>query len=144
VGEYWHGKIYVNAELAPVTMGGPDAQNWLAVMDAFGKPEDPRDTFGQAGYLSARFFTDAMLAMDPAQLDDRAAVTAAIRGIKGYTSDLMCGPYYVGDAEFHQPNRAGRMVKVVAGGFELVRDCYEYESAYFDRHKAVEKELGLN
>lgn len=144
VGEYWHGKIYVNAELAPVTMGGPDAQNWLAVMDAFGKPDDPRDTFGQAGYLSARFFTDAMLAMDPAQLDDRAAVTAAIRGIKGYTSDLMCGPYYVGDAEFHQPNRAGRMVKVVAGGFELVRDCYEYESAYFDRHKAVEKELGLN
>ncbi len=144
VGEYWHGKIYVNAELAPVTMGGPDAQNWIAVMDAFGKAEDPRDTFGQAGYLSARFFTEAMLAMDPAQLDDRAAVTAAIRGIVGYTSDLMCGPYYVGDGDFHMPNRAGRMVKVVAGGFELVRDCYDYESAYFDRHKEVEKALGLN
>jgi branched-chain amino acid transport system substrate-binding protein len=144
VGEYWHGKIYVNAELAPVTMGGPDAQNWLAVMDAFGKPDDPRDTFGQAGYLSARFFVDAMLAMDPTGLDDRAAVTAAIRGIKGYTSDLMCGPYYVGDADFHMPNRAGRMVKVVAGGFELVRDCYEYESAYFDRIKEVEKSLGMN
>lgn len=144
VGEYWHGKIYVNAELAPVTMGGPDAQNWLAVMDAFGKADDPRDTFGQAGYLSAQFFVKAMLAMDPGQLDDRAAVTAAIRGIVGYTSDLMCGPYYVGDADFHMPNRAGRMVKIVAGGFELVRDCYEYESAYFDRHKAVEKALGLN
>jgi branched-chain amino acid transport system substrate-binding protein len=144
VGDYWHGKIYVNAELAPVTMGGPDAQNWLAVMDAHGKADDPRDTFGQAGYLSARFFTQAMLAMDPAQLDDRAAVTAAIRGIVGYESDLMCGPYYVGDAGFHMPNRAGRMVKVVAGGFEIVRDCYEYESAYFDRHKDVEKALGLN
>ena len=144
VGDYWHGKIYVNAELAPVTMGGPDAQNWIAVMDAFGKADDPRDTFGQAGYLSARFFVDAMLAMDPAQLDDRAAVTAAIMGIKGYTSDLMCGPYYVGDAAFHMPNRAGRMVKVVAGGFELVRDCYEYESAYFDRIKEVEKSLGMN
>lgn len=144
VGEYWHGKIYVNAELAPVTMGGPDAQNWLAVMDAYGKADDPRDTFGQAGYLSARFFTQAMLAMDPAKLDDRAAVTAAIRGIVGYESDLMCGPYYVGDAGFHMPNRAGRMVKVVAGGFELVRDCYEYESTYFDRHKEVEKALGLN
>jgi branched-chain amino acid transport system substrate-binding protein len=144
VGEYWHGKIYVNAELAPVNMGGPDAQNWLAVMDAFGTADDPRDTFSQAGYLSARFFVEAMLAMDPAQLDDRAAVTAAIRGIKGYTSDLMCGPYYVGDAAFHMPNRAGRMVKVVAGGFELVRDCYEYESAYFDRIKEVEKSLGMN
>jgi branched-chain amino acid transport system substrate-binding protein len=42
------------------------------------------------------------------------------------------------------PNRAGRMVKVVAGGFELVRDCYEYESAYFDRIKEVEKSLGMN
>lgn len=144
VGDYWHGKIYVNAELAPVTMGGPDAQNWTAVMDAFGKPDDPRDSFGQAGYLSARFFVDAMLAMDPAQLDDRAAVTAAIKGIKGYTSDLMCGPYYVGDAAFHMPNRAGRMVKVVAGGFELIRDCYEYESTYFDRIKEVEKSLGMN
>ncbi len=144
VGEYWHGKIYVNAELAPVTMGGPDAQNWLAVMDAFGKADDPRDTFGQAGYLSARFFTQAMLGMDPAQLDDRAAVTAAIRGIVGYESDLMCGPYYVGDAGFHMPNRAGRMVKVVAGGFDLVRDCYEYESTYFDRIKEEEKKLGLN
>ena len=144
VGEYGHGKIYVNAELAPVNMGGPDAQNWLAVMDAFGTADDPRDTFSQAGYLSARFFVEAMLAMDPAQLDDRAAVTAAIRGIKGYTSDLMCGPYYVGDAAFHMPNRAGRMVKVVAGGFELVRDCYEYESAYFDRIKEVEKSLGMN
>ena len=81
--------------------------------------------------------------MDPAGLDDRAAVTAAIKGIKSYASDLMCGPYYVGDAEFHQPNHAGQMVKVVAGGFEVVRECYEYESAYFDRHKAIEKEMGL-
>jgi branched-chain amino acid transport system substrate-binding protein len=144
VGEYWHGKIYVNAELAPVDQGGPDAQNWLAVMDAFGKADDPRDTFGQAGYLSAEFFVKAMLEMDPAKLDDRAAVTAAIKGIKGYTSDLMCGPYYVGDAAFHQPNHAGQMVKIVAGGFEVVRPCYEYESTYFDPHKAIEKELGLN
>lgn len=144
VGDYWHGRIYVNAELAPVDMGGPDAQNWLAVMDAYGKPDDPRDTFSQAGYLSARFFTQAMLGMDPDKLDDRAAVTAAIRGIVGYESDLMCGPYYVGDAPFHMPNRAGRMVRIVAGGFELVRDCYEYESSYFDRIKEEEKKLGLN
>lgn len=143
VGDYWHGKVYVNAELAPLNMGGPDAQNWLAVLDAYGKADDPRDTFSQAGYLSAQFFVKAMLGMDPAQLDDRAAVTAAIRGIKGYTSDLMCGPYYVGDADYHMPNHAGYMVKIVAGGFEVVRECYEYDSAYFDKHKALEKDLGL-
>jgi branched-chain amino acid transport system substrate-binding protein len=143
VGAYWHGKIFVNAELAPVNQGGPDSQNWLAVMDAFGKADDPRDTFGQAGYLSAQFFVKALLEMDPAGLDDRAAVTAAIRGITGYTSDLMCGPFYVGDAGYHMPNHAGYMVKIVAGGFEVMRECYEYDSAYFDKHKALETELGL-
>lgn len=144
VGEYWHDKIFVNAELAPLNQNGPDAQNWLAVLEAYGKVDDPRDTFSQAGYLSAEFFVKAMLEMDPAKLDDRAAVTAQIKAIKGYSSDLMCGPYYVGDADFHMPNHAGYMVKVVKGGFEVVRECYEYDSAYFDKHKALEKEMGLN
>jgi branched-chain amino acid transport system substrate-binding protein len=143
LGDYWHGKIFVNAELAPLNQGGPDAQNWLAVLDAYGKADDPRDTFSQAGYLSAEFFVKAMLAMDPADLDDRAKVTAAIKGIKGYTSDLMCGPYYVGDADYHMPNHAGYMVKVVKGGFEVVRTCYEYDSPYFDKIKALEKDMGL-
>jgi branched-chain amino acid transport system substrate-binding protein len=71
-------------------------------------------------------------------------VTEAIRGIVGYESDLMCGPYYVGTADFHMPNRAGHMVRIIEGGFEVVRDCYEYDSPYFDRIKAVEAELGLN
>ncbi|MCC0073900.1 MAG: ABC transporter substrate-binding protein [Rhodobacter sp.] len=143
VGEYWWGHIYVNAELAPLQVNGPDAQNWAAVLDQYGRADDPRDTFGQAGYLSARFFVQAMLQMDPAQLDDRAAVGAAIRGISGYTSDLMCGPYYVGDADFHMPNHAGYMVKIVEGGFEIVRDCYEYDSPYFAPHIALETALGL-
>ena len=143
VGEYWHGHIYVNAELAPFSVNGPDAQNWIAVMDGYANPEDPRDTFAQSGYLSAKFFTETLLDMDPADVDDRAKVGAAIRSIKGKTSDLMCGPYYVGDADFHMPNHAGYMVKVVKGGFDIVRECYEYESAYFDPHHAIEKELGL-
>lgn len=144
LGDYWDGKVYVNAELAPLDMNGPDALNWVAVLDAYGNPSDPRDTFGQAGYLSARFFTEALLAMDPAMVGDRAAVSAAIRGIRGYTSDLLCGPYYVGDAAFHMPNRAGRMVRIVNGGFELIRDCYEYDSPYFEPHRALEAQMGLN
>ena len=143
IGEYWDGKVFVQAELAPISVNGPDAQNWLAVMDAFGKPDDPRDTFSQGGYLSAQFFTKAVLAMDPKDLDDRAKVTAAIKGIVGYKSDLMCGPYYVGDADFHMPNHAGYVVKVSKGGYEIVQGCTEYESDYFARHIEIEKSLGL-
>jgi len=144
VGPYWHGHVYVNAELAPFQVNGPDAQNYAAVMDMYANDGDPRDTFGQSGYLSARFFVDMMMQMDPAMVDDRAAVTAAIRGISGYTSDLMCGPYYVGDADFHMPNHAGYMTRIVDGGFEIVRDCYEFDSPYFAPHHALEAELGLN
>jgi branched-chain amino acid transport system substrate-binding protein len=143
LGEYWSGHIYVNAELAPFQLAGPDALNWIAVMDGYANADDPRDTFSQAGYLSAKFFTQALMAMDPANIDDRAEVSNAIRAISGYESDLLCGPYYVGDADFHQPNHAGRMVKIVDGGYEMVRDCYEYDSAYFDRHIAIEQEMGL-
>lgn len=144
LSEYWDGHIYVNAELAPLQLEGPDAQNWLAVMDAYANEDDPRDTFSQSGYLSAKYFVQTMLDMDEADVGDRAKVADAIRGISGYESDLMCGPYYVGDADFHMPNHAGYMVKIVADGFEIVRECYEYEGAYFDPHKAIEAELGLN
>ena len=51
LGDYWDGHIYVNAELAPFHLGGPDAKNWIEVMDAFARDEDPRDTFSQSGYL---------------------------------------------------------------------------------------------
>ena len=143
LGDYWDDNVYVNAELAPFSVNGPDAQNFLKVMDAHANPDDPRDTFAQSGYLSATYFVKRMLEMDPVDLDDRAKVSDAIRSISGYTSDLMCGPYYVGDADFHMPNHAGWMTKIVDGGFEIVRDCYEFDSAYFEPHIAIEKELGL-
>lgn len=142
LGTYWDGKMFINAELTPWDKGGPDATNWLAVLDTYA-PETARDTFSQSGYLSARYFVDTLMKMDPAQLDDRAAVTAAITAIKGYTSDLTCGPYYVGAADRHMPNHAGTMVVVKGDGFETVRDCYEYDSPYFAPIFEQEKALGL-
>ena len=56
---------------------------------------------------------------------------------------MMCGPYYVGDADFHMPNHAGYMLQIIGGGFEVVHDCYEFDSAYFDPHIALEKKLEL-
>lgn len=143
LGPYWDGKMFINAELTPWDKGGPDATNWLAVMDAHAPEGAARDTFSQSGFLSAKYFVDTLLKMDPAQLDDRAAVTAAIKAISGYTSDLTCGPYYVGEADRHMPNHAGTMVVVKADGFETVRDCYEYDSPYFAPIFEQEKALGL-
>ncbi|MCC5968709.1 MAG: ABC transporter substrate-binding protein [Pararhodobacter sp.] len=144
LGSYWDGALYVNAELTPLDGEGEHARHWRAVMDDYGRTDDPRDTFSQAGYLSARFFTQLLSTMDPAEIDDRAAVTAAIQGIVGYESDLICGPYYVGVADRHMPNRAGTMVRVSDGGFEVVRECYEYEGPYFEPLIEAERALGLH
>lgn len=143
LGAYWDGKMFVNAELTRLDGEGADNQNWQKVMDAYANPEDPRDTFSQSGFLSAKYFVDTLIAMDPAKVDDRAAVTEAIKAINGHTSDLTCGAYYVGEADRHMPNHAGIMVVVKNGGFETVRECYEYEGPYFAELIATEKMLGL-
>lgn len=142
LGDYWDGAIYVNIELNQFDSEGPDNQNWIKVMDAYGQPGDRRDTFSQSGYISAKFFVEAMLELDPATID-RATVTEAIKGIVGVESDLLCGPYYVGDFDRHMPNHEGRMVVYKDGGFELVRDCYDIDSAYLEPIYEQERQLGL-
>lgn len=142
LGADWSGVMYVNIELTPIDGTGPDATNWRAVLDTHGNADDPRDTFSQAGYLSARFFVDAMLQQDPAKLD-RATVTEAIRNIKNFTSDLLCGPYYVGPGDRHMPNHANMMAQMVEGGYKIVGACTDVDSAYLDPYRANEKALGI-
>lgn len=143
LGKYWEDKMFVSAELTMIDGQGPDNQHWLKVMDAYADKNDPRDTFAQSGYLSAKYFVQTLEKMPAKDLDDRAKVTAAIQAIKGYRSDLTCGPYYVGKADRHMPNHAGIMVKIKDGGFSKVRDCFEYEGPYFKPLIEAEHKLGL-
>lgn len=143
LGPYWDGVMHVNIELTPFDGTGPDATNWRTIMDTYGRPENPRDTFSQAGYLSARFFTEALLELDPAKID-RKSVSEAIRAIKNKRSDLMCGPYYVGTADRHMPNHANMMVRIEKDGFKVVGECTDVDSAYLDPIRAAEKELGIS
>ena len=142
LGDYWADHLYINIELAEFDSDGPDNQNWIKVMDTYGQDGDRRDTFSQSGYVSAKFFVDALLAME-ADTITRETVTEAIKGIVGVTSDLLCDPYYVGEADRHMPNHAGRMVKFTGTGFETVRDCYDIDSSYLEPILAQEKALGL-
>jgi branched-chain amino acid transport system substrate-binding protein len=142
LGDYWAGVMNVNIELTPFDGTGPDATNWREIMDKYASAQDKRDTFAESGYLSARFFVDAMLKLDPAKID-RKSVSAAIRAIKGEKSDLLCGEYYVGDGDRHMPNHANMMAQVVKDGFKVVGQCTPVDSAYLDPILAQEKKLGI-
>ncbi len=142
IGDYWSGAIYVNIELNQYDSSGPDNLNWKRLMEAYGNEGDRQDTFSQSGYLAAKFFVETLLDLDPDTVD-RAMVSKAIRDISGKKSDLLCGSYYVGEADRHLPNHAGRMVVLKDGAFELVRDCYDVDTAYLDPIFEQEKALGL-
>jgi branched-chain amino acid transport system substrate-binding protein len=142
IGKYWDGKVTVDMELKAADAGTPDMQNWLAVMDKYGKASDPRDTFAQAGYLAARVTAETLLKMDPAKID-RPSVTAALRNVKRFESDMFCSPWYVGDGPRHNANHAGPVSLVKDGKLLPKPACIESEDPELDDARAYEKSIGL-
>jgi branched-chain amino acid transport system substrate-binding protein len=142
LGDYWSGKVHVAIELTPWDGAGSDGKRWLAVMDKYARPNDPRDTFSQAGFVSANIFVDTLLEMDPASID-RANVTKALKAVKNYRTDLLCGPWYFGNADFHQPNHASLMVMITKEGFKPETECFDVTGKYFDRIRDLEKKEHL-
>ena len=138
IGAYWKDRYWVNLEFAPLDSTGPDVQNWKAVMDAYGKSDDPRDNFSEAGYLAAKVATDALLKVDPAKLD-RASATAALQGIKDVKSDIMCRPWYFGDGKRHNANHSGLTAAVGTGKWNVVSDCIEADDPELADIFAAEK-----
>ena len=119
IGAAWNGNFDIHLEFMPVESAGADNLNWKATMEAFGAKSDPRDSFAQAGYLAARIATEALLKMDPKKID-RASVSAALRAVVGFKSDILCRPFYVGDGMRHNANSSGPIVQVSGSGFKQV------------------------
>ncbi len=70
-------------------------------------------------------------------------MTEALKAVKNFRTDLLCGPWYFGDAAVHQPNHAGVQMVIKSTGFEVVQDCFEVKGGVFDDLMAKEKAEGL-
>ncbi|MBO9630160.1 MAG: ABC transporter substrate-binding protein [Shinella sp.] len=123
LGAGWDGKFYVNMEFNDLEAQTPDNANWLAVMDEYGQESDPRDTFAQAGYLAARIAEKALMSLDSANIT-RESVSAAVRGVKDFKSDIFCAPWYFGEGQpRHNANSTTRMAISEGGKWKVVSDC---------------------
>jgi branched-chain amino acid transport system substrate-binding protein len=142
LGPYWNNRAYVQLELEPLDAATPDNLNWHAVMDTYGNPSDQRDTFSQAGYLAARVVTQVLLKMDPTKIN-RETVSAAIKAVKDFRSDMMCGAYYFGPGLEHNANHAGSVAVVNNGGFETKAHCLEIDDPDLAGIRKTEAELHL-
>jgi branched-chain amino acid transport system substrate-binding protein len=143
IGPAWNKNFDIHLEFMPIESAGPDNMNWKTVMDAYAGKSDPRDSFAQSGYLSARIATEALLKMDPAKID-RASVFAALRSVNGFKSDILCAPFYVGDGERHNANHAGPISQVSGNGFkQMGSGCVVAEDPELSDVRAQEKKLGI-
>jgi branched-chain amino acid transport system substrate-binding protein len=142
IGPYWSGKAYVQLELEPLDKDAPDMNNWHAILDTYGQPSDPRDTFSQAGYVAAVVTTATLLKMDPTKID-RATVSEALKAVKGYKTDIMCGPWYFGPGDQHNANHAGSVAVVQDDKFVTKASCFEIEDPDLAPIRKLEEELHL-
>jgi branched-chain amino acid transport system substrate-binding protein len=137
IGPYWQGNFDVNLEFQPLDATTPDNRNWLAVMNRYGDPKNPRDTFSQAGYLAARLVADTLLKLPADQLD-RAHVSAALRDVKDFRSDILCEPFYVGAGARHNANHAGRVAQSTGSGWKTVSTCQSVDDPQLADLRATE------
>ena len=126
IGPYWNGKAFVELELEPLDKDAPNSKNWHAILDTYGHPSDQRDTFSQAGYVAARVIVDVMLKMDPSKID-RASVSQALKTMKGFRSDIMCGPWYFGEGDEHNANHAGSVAVIENNKFVTKASCFQID-----------------
>jgi branched-chain amino acid transport system substrate-binding protein len=141
IGPQWEGFI-ANAELQLVDAKTPDNLLWRTVLQKYGSSKDPRDTFGQSGFLAAKILTDTLLKLDPNNIT-RATVSKAIVGIKGYKSDILCSPWYYGTADRHNANHTTRMAVVKNGKYTLLEGCKAVQDPALAPILAQEKKEGL-
>ncbi len=123
IGTYWNEKLKLEIELAPLDSQGADAELWRGVMNKYGK-DAPRDTFSQAGFLAAKIFAATLIEGNGPYT--RSSVTEALKAIKGYESDLLCGPWYFGDASEHNANHEGAIMELTGSGptgFKELQKC---------------------
>ena len=120
----WNGtKLGVNAELNLVTANAPDSALYRKVTQQYA-PSIPLGSFGQMGFVAADIATKTLLGLSDAQLTPQG-VNAAIHGVKNFKTDILCRPWYFGDAQFHVPNNTDRTVVPMSGKMVQKEDCFD-------------------
>jgi len=143
LGPAWDGKLLVNMEFTDLAANTPDNQNWLAVMDEYGQASDPRDSFSQAGYIAARVAEQALMSLDPDNIT-RETVSAAVRKIKNFQSDILCSPWYFADGHTrHNANASTRMSVLKDGKWQALSGCAASPDPELKDIRAYEARAGM-
>jgi branched-chain amino acid transport system substrate-binding protein len=145
VGPAWDGKFLINAEFNVLDSGKPDQNHMNEIREKYA-PDVNSSSFAQMGYLAGRVATDALLGI---QGDiTKESVNAAFKGIKNFTSDIWCKPWYF-DSTVGKNVSNNTDITVTPQGDKMVQseDCFEIAELPTNPLadiRAAEQKLGLN
>ena len=85
-------------------------------------------SFSQMGYVAAGIATQAMLGI---KNDDYSAksVNTAIKNVKNYKTDILCKPWYFGEAPLHIPNNMDWTTTPKNGKMVIKEQCFPISDA---------------
>ena len=122
LGDAWDGKLFVNAELNLITADAPDSNLYRQVQKEYA-PDIPLGSFSQMGFIEARIATEALLGVEGEYTKE--SVNEAFKNVKNFETDILCEPWYYGDAPLHLPNNVDRTVTPEGGVMVQAEDCFE-------------------
>ena len=129
LGQQWDGKLLVNAELNVTDADGPQSQLYRAVFEKYGqKVSGGLGSFSQMGFTMAQ---QLVMALEAVKGDSYTikTVNQAIKNIKGFKTDMLCRPWYYGEAPLHLPNNVDWTTTPKNGKMVIKEDCFEISAA---------------
>jgi len=118
------GNLWINQEFSNVDPKvGPDSALMFQIIKKYAPSIAPQ-AFAQMGYMDAKFSTIALLGI-------KGAITAksynlAVRGLKDLKTDMLCKPWYVGNAlPYHIPNNTDITVDYKNGQVVVKQGCFD-------------------
>ena len=75
----------------------------------------------------------------------KESVNEAFKNVKDFKTDMLCKPYYYGEAPLHIPNNTDWTVTPQEGTMVEKEDCFEISEADapIKRVRDIEKEAGI-
>ena len=141
LGQQWDGKLLVNAELNVTDANGPQSQLYRAVFEKYGKNvSGGLGSFSQMGFQMGQFAVQALESIKNGDYSLKS-VNTAIKNLKGVKTDILCRPWYYGQAPLHIPNNVD-WTTTPKGGKMVIKDgCIPISAAdpTIAQVRAVEK-----
>src|ERR687898_1397922 len=126
LGAEWDDRLLVNAELNLTDAEGEDSQLYRDVLAEYA-PDVPLGSFSQMGFTEALIATDALLGIKGEYT--KQSVNDAFKNVKNFRTDILCNPWYFGEAPLHIPNNVDRTTTPSGGVMVEKEGCFDISEA---------------